>query len=116
MIRLTNSFIQVRRSGRLTIFLLLFVLLSAATAGLTTTLKGPDLGSLWQSLLFGLLMGWMLTDFHFSAGRAIWMGLTLGTIYILLFPASLLGTGNFHRRGIDSFRMASHCPLERRAC
>ena len=90
MIRLTNAFIQVRRSGRLTIFLLLFVLLSAATAGLTTTLKGPDLGSLWQSLLFGLLMGWILTDFHFSAGRAIWMGLTLGTIYILLFPANLL--------------------------
>ncbi|NJD60394.1 MAG: transglutaminase domain-containing protein [Anaerolineae bacterium] len=47
---------------------LLFILLSACAAGISAVLTGPVWSLLWESLLFGLLLGWSLAAFHWRAG------------------------------------------------
>jgi transglutaminase-like putative cysteine protease len=69
--------------------LLLFILLTVATASVTTVLTGPDWASLWESLLFGLLIGWLFAVFRWPAWRSTLMVVVLGLLYTLFFTAGL---------------------------
>jgi Transglutaminase-like superfamily len=82
----------VRRGGRAEKFvtlLLLFILLTAATAGVSVVLTGPDWASLWQSLLFGLLLGWLLAIFRWPAWRSAIVVLLGGLLFSLLYAGGL---------------------------
>ncbi len=68
---------------------LLFVLLTAAIAGMTAVLTGPDWASLWVSLLVGLLAGWILAILRWPAWRSALLGLVLGILFCLLFAGQL---------------------------
>lgn len=69
--------------------LLLFVLLTAATAGVTSVLISPDWGSLWRGLIFGLLIGWVLAIFQQPPWRSALIAASLGTSYALLYAGGL---------------------------
>ncbi len=71
--------------------LLLFILLSAALAGVGTALRGPDWGLLWSSLLFGLLAGWGLAILGQPALRSAGIGLVLGFLVTLFITADIAG-------------------------
>ena len=88
---LAGSFSRVKQVGKLATLGLLFILLAAAVAGVASVLTGPNWGLLLQSLLFGLLVGWSLALFHQSAWRSALLTVTLGVIYIFLFPGGLVG-------------------------
>lgn len=82
----------VNRGGRAEKFvtlLLLFILLTAATAGVSVVLTGPDWASLWQSLLFGLLLGWLLAIFRWPAWRSAIVLLMGGLLFSLLYAGGL---------------------------
>ena len=82
----------IRRAGRAEKFvtlLLLFILLTAATAGVTAVLTGPDWASLWVSLLLGLLIGWVLAIFRWPAWRSALFIIALGLLFSLLFAGGL---------------------------
>jgi hypothetical protein len=89
--RLSDAFTRARRAEKLAALALLLILLTAATAGVTTALRGPDWASLWRSLLFGLLIGWVLAIFRQPARRAAWIAVAIGLIYTLLFTGGLVG-------------------------
>ncbi|MEJ2555496.1 MAG: hypothetical protein P8186_04575, partial [Anaerolineae bacterium] len=89
--RLSDAFTRARRAEKLATLALLFVLLAAATAGVTSALKGPDWASLWRGLLFGLLLGWLLAIFQQPARRVAWIALAIGLIYTLLLVGGLAG-------------------------
>lgn len=89
--RLSDAFTRARRAEKLAALVLLLILLTAATAGVTTALRGPDWASLWRGLLFGLLVGWVLAIFRQPARRAAWIALAIGLIYTLLFTGGLAG-------------------------
>ncbi len=74
---------------KLATLLLLFVLLTAAVAGVTSVLTGPDWGSLWRGLIIGLLVGWFLAIFNSSAWRSALIAIPLGAIYALLYSGGL---------------------------
>jgi hypothetical protein len=78
-----------RRPEKLVTLLLLFILLTAATAGVTSVLIGPDWGSLWRGLTFGLLLGWVLAIFKQPAWRAGVVTAAVGAAYALLFSGGL---------------------------
>jgi transglutaminase-like putative cysteine protease len=80
---------RARRPEKLVTLLLLFVLLTAATAGVTSILISPDWGSLWRSLTFGLLAGWTLAIFSQPAWRAGLITAAAGASYTLLFASGL---------------------------
>jgi hypothetical protein len=88
---LSDAFTRARQAEKLAALALLFVLLTAATAGVTSALKGPDWASLWRSLLFGLLVGWVLAILQQPARRVAWIALVIGLIYTLLFVGGLAG-------------------------
>jgi transglutaminase-like putative cysteine protease len=69
--------------------LLLFILLTAAMAGVSAVLTGPDWASLWQSLLFGLLLGWVLAIFHWPAWRSALIVILFGLLFSLLYAGGL---------------------------
>ncbi len=82
----------VRRAGRAEKFvtlLLLFILLTAAAAGVSVVLTGPDWPTLWQSLLFGLLLGWLLAIFRWPAWRTALIVILLGLLFTLLYAGGL---------------------------
>jgi transglutaminase-like putative cysteine protease len=74
---------------RLAELALLFVLLTAATAGVTSVLIAPDWGSLWRSLSFGLLVAWVLATFKQPGWLSALVTLALGAMYSFLFPGGL---------------------------
>ena len=69
--------------------LLLFILLTTTMAGVSAVLTGPDWVSLWQSLLFGMLVGWLLAIFRGPAWRAALLVIGLGLLFSLLFSGGL---------------------------
>jgi hypothetical protein len=69
--------------------LLLFFLLTAAVAGVTGVLTGPDWNALWKGLIFGLLVGWLLAIFQQPPWRSIPLMAFLGTCYALLYVGGL---------------------------
>jgi transglutaminase-like putative cysteine protease/uncharacterized membrane protein YidH (DUF202 family) len=69
--------------------LLLFILLTAATAGVSTVLTGSNWIALWQSLLFGMLMGWVLAIFRVRAWRSALLVIILGVLFNLLISGGL---------------------------
>jgi transglutaminase-like putative cysteine protease len=103
---LSDAFTRARRAEKLATLGLLFVLLMAATAGVTSALKGPDWASLWRGLLFGLLVGWVLAIFRQPARRVAWIALAIGLIYTLLFVGGL--AGKVLAAAAELFRLASH--------
>jgi transglutaminase-like putative cysteine protease len=90
-LRLSPAFSRARRAENLAALGLLFILLTAALAGVTSTLQGPNWSFLWLSLIFGLLLGWVLAIFRQAAPRAILAVIALGMIYILFDTVSLSG-------------------------
>jgi len=74
---------------RLAELALLFALLTAATAGVTSVLIAPDWGSLWRSLFFGLLLAWVSAIFKQPGWLSALITLAFGGMYALLFPGGL---------------------------
>jgi transglutaminase-like putative cysteine protease len=103
---LLDAFTRARRAEKLAALALLFVLLTAATAAVTGALQGPDWAWLWQGLLFGLLVGWLLAIFRQPARLAIWIVVVTGLIYSLLFPGGLVREIN--ALAVEVVRLASH--------
>ncbi len=77
------------RAEKFITLLLLFILLTAAAAGVSVVLTGPDWASLWQSLLFGLLLGWLLAIFRWPAWRSALAMILLGLLFSLLYAGGL---------------------------
>jgi hypothetical protein len=98
--------IRARRTEKLAALALLFMLLIAAMAGVTSVLRGPDWTSLWKSLFVGLLVGWGLAIFRQPARRAAWMAVLLGLAYMLLIPGGLLG--KVAAASVELLRLAIH--------
>lgn len=88
---LSDPIHQAGRGEKLATLVLLLILLTTAAAGVTSVLSGPDWGSLWTSLLFGLLTGWTLAVFRQPAVRSIWVVAVAGLIYALLYTGGLGG-------------------------
>ncbi len=76
---------------KLVALLLLFILLTAAVAGVSAALTGPDWSSLWISLLVGMLVGWVLAIFHWPAWRSALLLVVLGVLFSFLFSGGLAG-------------------------
>lgn len=77
------------RGKKLVILSLLFVLLTAAMAGVSTVLTGPNWESLWLSLIIGMLAGWLLAIFRWKAWHSALMLIVLGILFTLLFAGGL---------------------------
>lgn len=80
---------RVPKPEKLVTLLLLFILLTAATAGVTSVLTGPNWGSLWRGLLIGLLIGWSLAIIRQPAWRSALITTLLGAAYALLYAGGL---------------------------
>ncbi len=80
---------RANRGEKFVTLLLLFIILTAATAGVTAVLTGPDWESLWLSLLFGLILGWLLAIFRWSAWRSALLVIALGLVFSLLYAGGL---------------------------
>ena len=68
---------------------ILFILLTAAAAGTSQVLTGPNWSSFWESLLFGLLIGWGLGFRRCTAWRFALIATAIGLFFTLLFPSGL---------------------------
>lgn len=88
---LAGLFGEIRKPEKLAVFGLLLIFLTSAIAGISLTLRGPDWALLWQSLFFGLLLGWTLALLQQSALKTTWIVIAVGLLYILLFPGGLAG-------------------------
>lgn len=86
---LTVSIKRAERAEKFAILLLLFILLTAATAGVSAVLTGPDWASLWKSLLLGMLFGWVLAIFRWPAWRSALLVIGLGLLFSALFAGGL---------------------------
>ena len=80
---------RAAKTERLVSLLLLFILLTAATAGISTVLTGANWISMWQSLLFGMLVGWLLAIFGIHAWRSAIFVIVLGVLFSLLISGGL---------------------------
>ena len=79
------------RGKKLVILFLLFVLLTAAMAGISTVLTGPNWESLWLSLMIGMVAGWLLAVFRWKAWHSALLLIVLGILFTLLFSGGLNG-------------------------
>lgn len=86
---LTDAIKRAGRAEKFVTLLLLFILLTAAMAGVSAVLTGPDWASLWESLLLGMLTGWVLAIFRWPAWRSALLMIGLGLLFSLLFAAGL---------------------------
>jgi transglutaminase-like putative cysteine protease/uncharacterized membrane protein YidH (DUF202 family) len=77
------------KGEQLVSLLLLFILLTAATAGVSTVLTGSNWIALWQSLLFGMLIGWVLAILRVNAWRSALLVIILGVLFNLLISGGL---------------------------
>jgi transglutaminase-like putative cysteine protease len=77
------------KAEKLISLLLLFILLTAATAGVSTVLSGSNWIAMWQSLLFGMLIGWALAIFGMNAWRSALFVIILGVLFSLLISGGL---------------------------
>ncbi len=114
---LTGTFSRAKRVDKLVALALLFILLVSAVAGVASVLTDPSWGLLLQSLLFGLLAGWGMALLRQSAWRAALIAITLGVIYIFLFPGGLIGKANavlveFFRLIPDGFAFLKGEPID----
>jgi transglutaminase-like putative cysteine protease len=80
---------RARRAEKFVILVLLFILLTVATASVSAVLTGPDWASLWESLLLGLLVGWLLAIFRWPAWRSALLVVVLGIFFCLIFSGGL---------------------------
>ncbi len=81
---------QVRKTEKWVVLILLLIFLASAIAGITLALNGPDWASLWRSLVFGLLLGYMLALLRQSTLKTILIVVAVGLLYVLLFPGGLI--------------------------
>ncbi len=89
---LSGAFQRAWRGEKFATLLLLFSLLTAAVAGVTGVLTGPDWGVLWQSLLLGLLLGWGLAILRTRAWKSILLILLAGLLFSYLTAGGLGAT------------------------
>src|SRR3990172_10579921 len=88
--RLSASLLsRVGRAWNSQVLTILFVLLSASTSGIAVSLIGSDWVSLWQSLILGLFLGWILAVLGTPAWRALCILLITGLIYTFLYHGGL---------------------------
>jgi transglutaminase-like putative cysteine protease len=80
---------RARRPEKVVTLLLLFVFLTAATAGVTSILISPDWGLLWRGLTLGLLLGWCLAILRQPAWLAGVITPVVGAAHALLFASGL---------------------------
>lgn len=80
---------RAARAEKLITLLLLFILLTTATAGVSVVLTGPDWASLWVSLLLGMLLGWLLAILHWPSWRSALLLVGLGVLFSLLTSGGL---------------------------
>lgn len=105
------AFSRARDTENLVALSLVLIILTASAAGVTSVLLGPDWGSLWRGLLFGLLSGWVLAIFRRPAWQAAWVILVLGLIYVFFFvggmgeKTSVVAAELFHIAGRILFAM-----------
>ncbi len=88
---LSEAFARAKQGETLVALGLLLILWTAAIAGITITLAGQDWGTLWRSLLLGLLIGWALAIFRQSLWRTVLAVVLVGLLYVLLFPGGMIG-------------------------
>lgn len=88
---LSGAFSRARQTEKLAALGLLFILLTAAVAGVTIAVVDQDWGTLWRTLLFGLLLGWLLAIFRKPILGTVLTALAVGTLYILFFPGGMIG-------------------------
>lgn len=84
--------LSIRRAGKsekIITLLLIFILLTAAAASISAVLTGPNWSSLWESLLFGMLAGWLLAIFRVPAWRSALIVIILGVLFCLLAAGGL---------------------------
>ena len=86
-----GTFSRIKQAGTLAALGWMFLLLSAAVAGITIALVNEDWGTLWRSLVFGLLLGWSLGIFHKPIWATTLIVLVVGALYVLLFSGGLMG-------------------------
>ncbi|MFN2120483.1 MAG: hypothetical protein ACK2T0_08845, partial [Anaerolineales bacterium] len=70
---------------------LLFGLLIASVVGISDALKEPRWTSLWQAVLWGLLLSWSLGALKQPAWRAALILAACGMAYVLILPGGLGG-------------------------
>lgn len=87
----TDVLSHARQFEKLVTLVLLSLMLAAAVAGVAGVLTSQDWGSLLQSAILGLLVGWGLALFHQPAWRTTLIVLILGLIYLFIFPGGLAG-------------------------
>lgn len=80
---------RARKPEKLVTLLLLFVLLTAAIAGVASVLTGPDWSSLWMGLFLGLVLGWGLAIFQAPAWSSASIITFLGVSYGLVYAGGL---------------------------
>jgi transglutaminase-like putative cysteine protease len=100
---------RAKRGEKFVTLLLMFILLTAAAAGVTAVLTGPDWTSLWESLLIGLLVGWVLAILRLSAWRSALLVAGLGLLFCLLFAGGL--NGKVLAVFEELFRLAGNLPI-----
>jgi len=81
---------HARRVEKLAVLALLFIILAAAVIGIARVWTNADWISLLRSSLFGLLVGWSLAFLHQPSWRAVFVAITLGSIYVFLLPGGLI--------------------------
>jgi hypothetical protein len=86
-----GAFARIKQTENLAVLGLLLLILSASVSGITIALIDQDWFTLWRTLFFGLLLGWLLAIFR----KPIWVTaltiLAVGILYILLFPGGIIG-------------------------
>jgi transglutaminase-like putative cysteine protease len=88
---LSEAFARARQGETLVALGLLLILWTAAIVGITITLAGQDWGTLWRSLLLGLLIGWALAILRQPLWRTVLAVVLVGLLYVLLFPGGMIG-------------------------
>lgn len=102
---------KIKRAGsweKFVTLLLLFILLSASIASMTTVLTGPDWTLLWESLLIGLLAGWGLAILRWRFWLSALLAVGLGLLFCLLFAGGL--SGKVLDVILEIFRLPGHIP------
>ena len=87
----SGAFARIKQPENLAVLGLLLLILSTSVSGITIALIDQDWFTLWRTLFFGLLLGWLLAIFR----KPIWVAaltvLIAGILYILLFPGGIIG-------------------------
>jgi transglutaminase-like putative cysteine protease len=83
------NLMRAQKPEKLVTLLLLFIMLTAVAAGLSSVLSAPDWDSLWRGLIIGLLIGTALAIFQQPPLGSILIIALTGVSYALLYSGGL---------------------------